>query len=143
MSKPLKLIAQTNDDLTILSALLQDMTIKVGDIAWRPNENKLICVGNRFVWEKKKLFRKPKGERTRTAFHIATAMKCRFKNLDLSDTERVLELLSIEASEKGDILEIILTFAGGAAIALHTEAIEIIATDVSEPWQAIARPRHD
>lgn len=142
-TKPLKLIAQSDDDLTILSALLQDMTIRVGDIAWLPKENRLACVGNRFVWEKKFFLFKGRGKRVRTAFHLSSVLNVQLLNIDLADSEAVLELLNIETEKQSQSVRITLNFAGGSSIAADAEAIDIVASDLSEPWQAIARPHHD
>lgn len=143
MSNPLKLIAQDTKDLQVVSSLLQDMTIRVSDIALLMAEKKLAFVGNRFRWEKKGWFRRPKGERIRTAAHFNSVKAAQTHQLDLGDKETVLELLDIEAAAKGEEFEIILNFSGGAAIRLEVETVDLIVTDVSDSWDAIDRPRHD
>jgi len=143
MSAPLKLIAQTEEDLAILSSLLQDTTIRVGDIAWLPKEKRFACVGNRYRWEKKHRFFKPKGERVRTAFHLSGIEKVQLHSVSLSDAETVLDLLNIDAQKNDTGYSLILNFSGGAAIRLQTEAIDAVATDLSESWEAIARPHHN
>ncbi|MFC3050583.1 DUF2948 family protein [Kordiimonas pumila] len=142
MNKPLKLIAQSADDLTVISALLQDMTIRVGDIAWLPAEKRLACIGNRFVWEKKRLFRRPKGERIRTAFHFRGVEKLQYQNIDITNSESILSLLNIEATETEKSTQIVLNFSGGSSLAITAEVIDCVAADVSDTWQAIARPHH-
>ncbi|MCK0070748.1 DUF2948 family protein [Kordiimonas laminariae] len=146
MSKPqsdiLKLVAQNPDDLTVISALLQDMVIRVGDIAWLPEEKRFAAVGNRYRWEKKRLFRKPKGERIRTGFHFSSVNSAQLSGIDLSEKESFLELLSVEAVESDAGFFVILNFAGGPAIKLAVEAIDAVASDLSEGWEAIARPTH-
>lgn len=142
-TKSLKLIVRSDDDLTILSALLQDMTVRVGDIAWLPKENRLACVGNRFVWEKKFFLFKGRGKRVRTAFHVSSVLNVQLLNIDQADSEAVLELLNIEAEKQDEGVRVVFNFAGGASIAADAETLDIIASDLSEPWQAIARPHHD
>jgi hypothetical protein len=143
MSKALKLIAQDEDDLQVVSSLLQDMTIRVGDIALLAKEQKLAFVGNRFRWEKRSWFRRPKGERIRTAAHFSTVTSAKTHEINLKDKEIVLELLDIEAYALGDDMQIILNFAGGGAIRLTVDSIDLVVTDVSDSWDAINRPRHD
>ncbi|MBV1900049.1 MAG: DUF2948 family protein [Kordiimonadaceae bacterium] len=151
MSKPLKLIAQSDTDLAVISSLLQDCTMKIGDISWVPGEHRFAFVGNRYQWEKKRLFRRPKGGRVRVAFHASGISNAQLYNIDMQDSETVLDLLNIEA-EKTEADEgtadtagytLLLNFSGGAAIRLQTETIDAVATDLGESWEAIARPAHD
>lgn len=143
MSTPIKLIAQSEEDLAVISALLQDAAVKIGDIAWLPAEKRFAFVGNRFRWEKKKLFRRPKGERVRTAFHLNGIDSAQLHGLNLNDSDTVLDLLDIEAHDAEKGFSLILNFSGGAAIRLQTEAIDAVATDLGESWDAIARPSHE
>ena len=46
----LKLIAFDADDLSVISANLQDAVLKVGDIAYLPRESRFAAIGNRFDW---------------------------------------------------------------------------------------------
>ena len=151
MSTPIKLIAQSEDDLAIISTLMQDSTVKIGDIAWIPAEQRFAFVGNRYQWEKKRWFRRPKGSRVRVAFHLNGISSAQMQGVDLSDSDSILDLLNIEAihtqEEEGEKLEngviVHLHFSGGATIRLHADAIDAVATDLGESWEAIARPSHD
>ena len=151
MSTPIKLIAQSEDDLAIISTLMQDSTVKIGDIAWLPAEQRFAFVGNRYQWEKKRWFRRPKGSRVRVAFHLNGISSAQMQGIDLADTDSVLDLLNIEAirtvvegsadNENGFTLH--LYFSGGASIRLQADTIDAVATDIGESWEAIARPSHD
>lgn len=143
MSNPIKLIAQSEEDLAVISTLMQDTAVLIGDIAWLPADKRFAFVGNRYRWEKKKLFRRPKGERIRTAFHLNGITAAQLHGLDLSDSDTVLDLLNIEAHETETGYSLLLNFSGGAAIRLQTEAIDALATDLSDSWEAIAKPSHD
>ncbi len=143
MSDPLKLIAQSEKDLQIIAATLQDMTVRIGDMAWLPHEQKFAFVGNRFRWEKKGWFRRPKGTRIRTAFHLNGITSAKLHQIDLKDSDTVLELLDIQAQEHDSGVTFRLMFAGGPAIHLSAETIDGLVTDIGESWDAIARPRHD
>ena len=48
---PLKLVALDGDDMEVVSAHLQDAVVKVADIRWRPNENRVVVCVDRFDWE--------------------------------------------------------------------------------------------
>jgi len=143
MSKALKLILQSESDLQVVSSILQDMTMRIGDMAWLKAEHRFACVGNRFRWEKKGWFRRPKGERIRCAFHLNGITAAKLHEIDPADSETVLELLNLELQSFEGALALQLNFAGGAAISLHTDSIDGVITDIGDSWDAIERPRHD
>lgn len=143
MSKALKLILQSEDDMPVISAILQDMTVRIGDMAWVKAEHRFVFIGNRFRWEKKGWFRRPKGERIRTAFHMNGITAARLHDINPADSDTVLELLNLDLQTLGDGIAIQLNFAGGGAISLHTDSIDGLVTDIGESWDALERPRHD
>ncbi len=142
MIEALKLIAQTPDDLTIVSSLMQDTTVLIGDMAWLPAEKRFALVGNRYRWEKKGWFRRPKGERVRTALHFTGINSAQLTGIDLQQKDRVLDLLNIEAHETGVGVSILLNFAGEASIRLSAEAVDALVSDLTGAWEAKVRPSH-
>lgn len=142
MTKPLKLIAQSPEELTILSSLMQDTTVRIADMAWLPGQRRFALVGNRYRWEKKGWLRRPKGERVRVALHFSGITHAQLSSIDLAAKDTVLDLLDMEAHETGIGVTILLNFADGASIRLSAEAVDATATDLTEPWEATARPRH-
>ncbi len=142
MIEALKLIAQTPEDLTVMSSLMQDTTVKVEDMAWKPGEKLFAFVGNRYRWEKKGWFRRPKGERVRTAVHFSGVSHAQLNGLDLEAKDTVLELLDMEAHDTGVGTTVLLNFAGGATVKLTSEVVDAALTDLTMPWEAKARPRH-
>jgi len=143
MSKSLKLIAQSEQDMQIISSILQDMTVRIGDMTWLKAEQRFALIGNRFRWEKKGWFRRPKGERVRTAFHLNGISEAKLHRIDPADSDTVLELLDIEAHEQEGRFVFRLNFAGGATVHLEADTVDGLATDMGESWDAIERPRHD
>ncbi|PCI64097.1 MAG: hypothetical protein COB37_02760 [Kordiimonadales bacterium] len=142
MSTPVKILAQSADDIPVVSALLQDMTVRIGDIAWLQNEQRFAVIGNRFHWEKKRLFRRPKGERIRSAFHFDGVISVKLYQIDLQDEKTVLNLLDIEVVEHETGNTVTLNFAGGAGVRLEVDAVDMLVTDLGASWQAIERPDH-
>ena len=47
----LKLLAQDEEDLQVLSAALQDAVARIGDIRWEAKARRLTVEFNRFLWE--------------------------------------------------------------------------------------------
>lgn len=143
MSKPLKLRAISPEDLTIVSALMQDAAVRVGDMGWQKADRRFAVVGSRYVHERRRWFRKPKGERVLTGLHFNDVVSVIQTEIDLSDKDHVLGLLAIrsEAMDNGNTA-VQLDFSGTASIRLEVETIDLVVSDMSEPWDAIARPRH-
>ncbi|WP_417458461.1 DUF2948 family protein [Kordiimonas sp.] len=142
MSDPLKLLARSPEDLTVMSSLMQDATVRVGDIDFDGKGHRLSFVANRFRWEKKRRFFRPKGERVRTGLHLSGVLKAQHQGFDAGDKDQVLELLSLEAHEAGEEFDIHLNFAGGATIKLHAECVDAVMSDLTDAWEARARPEH-
>jgi hypothetical protein len=144
MAKKLRLSANNIDDLTVLSAVLQDATIKIGDMTYLPEANRFACVTNRFYWEGigGKEIRPPK--RVRSGFHFDGVLGVAYRNLPMDDLNHVLELLAInvEEGETGTI-SATLVFSGFAALRLELECIDASLEDLSQPWRAIRRPDHN
>ena len=144
MSSPLKLRAISAEDLTVMSALLQDAAIGIGNLTWLAGERRFALIASRFIHEKRRWFRKPKGERTRSGLHFSGVMRVTTHDIDLADKDRILGLLAIRSEAGDDGAAIIqLDFSGGAAIRLEVECIDAILSDIGDTWDALARPHHD
>ena len=138
----LKLVALDRDDLEVVSTHLQDATVSVGDVHWRPAERRLVIGLARFDWEAS-LGQSPQLQRRRTAlrFDRVNAMKCR--NVDCKDKQAMLNLLAVEFTENdppGGIVTLI--FSGGAALRLEVECLECELVDLGPVWAATCCPTH-
>ncbi|MBB4211334.1 DUF2948 family protein [Rhodothalassium salexigens DSM 2132] len=141
--KPLKLVARTTEDVEVVSALLQDATVKVGDMTYRPGERRFACVVNRYRWEGRDGRRRRRGERVRAGVHADFVQAARVQNLSLDQHETVLDLLAIRAEvREGGPETLTFVFAGGAAIELTVDGFELVLEDISQPWRARRRPEH-
>jgi len=47
----LRLLARDEEDLAVISAILQDALIPVSEMAYLPDERRFALVANRFRWE--------------------------------------------------------------------------------------------
>lgn len=140
--KPMALVAADKEDLQAISTLLQDAVLKIGDAAFIEKERRFAFVTNRYVWEVPRAFF-GRGQRVRAGVHFDDVTGVRTKNLRLDAKEAVVEILSTEyeGDENGGVIN--LHLAGGGAIALDVEAINANLNDLSEPWRAARRPKHE
>ncbi|GAA2853889.1 DUF2948 family protein [Aminobacter aminovorans] len=140
----LKLVALDEEDLEIVSAHVQDAVIRVGDIAFDAPAKRFALAMNRFAWETKKGFFRPKYERRRSILHFDRVLSAQLQGISRAKTDDVLELLAIGfAQEEGPTGTIELLFSGDAAIRLDVEVIEARLTDTGAAWQASSRPIHN
>ena len=148
MAIGLKLRAQDKDDLTIISAYLQDAVTVVADFNYSPSTRVFAVMLNRYVWEDHKASTDSDGKkkclRIRTGCHFENITKVSAQNIPQKNKKHILELLTIET----EILEnnctaIDLIFAGDEVIRLEAELIEAQMQDIGEPYPAACHPKHD
>ena len=142
--KPLRLMAGDEDDLKVLSAVLQDAVAKLGDFAFLPGERRFAFVANRFVWECAGKGRAGPFARVRAGAHFDDVKSVKFQNLKTGAKDAVVEFLAarFEPGEYGAGV-IVLDFAGGGAVRLEVESVNAFLSDISEPWGARAKPKHE
>ena len=142
----LRLTALDDEDLSVISAHLQDAVILIGDMKFTPARKQFALVANRFDWEHSENGRAD-GEpflRRRTGLHFNQVTAARAQNIRQGENDAVLELLSItfEPAEapSGTIA---LTFAGGGTLKLDVECIEAQMSDMGAVWETTNKPEHD
>ena len=138
----LKLVALDRDDMEVVSTHLQDATLTVGDVRWRPSEKRLVIGLARFDWEGAQTGQ-PDYQRRSAAlrFERVNSFKCR--NVDCTDKQRGLNLLAVEFAETdppGGVIT--LTFSDGAALRLEVECLECELVDLGPVWPATCCPSH-
>ena len=143
MTKNLKLIARTEEDLSVVSAHLQDSITNISDIG-NLKKNKIFLMQlNRFMWEdvEKGLFRKNK--RIRTILKFENVLEVHSKNINQLKKDKFLDFLAIESTSMPDNnYEMKITFAGGSIIKVTSEAIEVTLDDQGEAWDTKNKPKH-
>lgn len=140
---PLRLVALDEQDLQIVSAHVQDAVTKVGEVHYSAADKQLVIPINRYAWEKKRRLFSRRGERRRSVLHFNRVLSVRTSGIDQAKKSDVLSLLAIEFAETdAPAGEMVLIFAGGAAMSLQVEVIEVQLADLGGAWEAAARPRH-
>jgi len=140
---PLRLKAETADDLAVISSLLQDAIGTAANIAWMPKKRRLVAVVNRFRWENNAADRTAPFQRVQSALTIESVLKVSGRGVNSADKDWVFELLAIlfEPSE-GCAGTLTFTLAGGAEIAVQVECLDLSLADLTQPWQAQHQPKH-
>ena len=126
----LKLVALDADDLSVISAHVQDARIQAADIVWRQDEKRLVVGLNRLDWEQT-LSGGTAPRRLLAALRFDRVLACKSRNIDLEQPEAVLELVGIEfhptEPPSGSAL---LLFSQGGALRLDVECLECELTDL-------------
>lgn len=145
---PLRLIAQTAEDVQVVSSLVQDAVLPITEMRYDRKARRFVLLLNRFRWEDKAAAEVSKRdyERVRSLLVVEDVLSVKSYGIDRSDKETVLSLLSVgfSAGEEGmGVVE--LTLAGDGAISIAVEALELRLDDVTRPYVAPSRqaPNHD
>lgn len=143
--KPLRLIAADGDDVSVLSALIQDAVGKVGNVRWSPRRRRFSLLLYRFRWEDAGRAAKQRrnAERVAAALTIDDVTAVRRAGVDPADKEAVLSVLSLAftpGEEGSGTLR--LTCSGGAMMEFDVEAVNVELVDLTRPWAAGGTPQH-
>jgi hypothetical protein len=149
MGEKLKLRCEDEEDVVVLSTLLQDALVPMAELAWLPAEKCFVFVASRFIWSECIDVTLPAGEagiecysRQNFGVTIDGVRAIKSRGIDIADKGRILELLAITAKPSGGAVAIELVFAGGAGIRVECERIALHGQDVGDPWPTMRRPRH-
>jgi hypothetical protein len=136
-SQTVRLRAQSLEDLSILSALLQDAVVPIGDIAYLEGDSSFVLVASRYCWESDDVA--DISMRVLAGLRIDAVEKAQFRGIDRNDRNQFLELLSLNYADGA----VALHFAGGGAIRLEVGELMIALEDLDEPRPTTFQPRHE
>ena len=139
----LKLIGKNQEDLKVISAHSQDSIVAVKDMIFLEKNRIFLMMVNRFMWEdiEKGIYRKNK--RIRCAIKFEGILKVKSKKINQKNKNKRLECLAIKCNQiLNKNYEIIFFFAGGAAITLISESIEVVMHDLGVSWNVKHIPKH-
>ena len=117
----------------MLSGLLQDATVLIGDMAHDPERGQFLMVAARFVAGP------DGGRRVLAGVNFDGVGSVSRKGFSHADRDEVLSLLAIRAA--GASIELV--FSGGATIRLECPEIKVYAADLGEGWPTSFSPSHD
>ena len=138
MSNTLKLIAQDDEQLTIISSLAQDSIIKTNEMGYDKKTKRFALLMNRYRHEEEN------PSRIRTAIHFDYVDSVKSVGIDKETNDDILVLLAIRFEAKSKPSgSIFLEFSNNKSITFDIESIEAFLTDMGEPWKIPNKPVHD
>ncbi|GGB57183.1 MULTISPECIES: DUF2948 family protein [Henriciella] len=146
-SKPLRLIAEDADDLTVISASLQDSVTKAENLKFEARRRRFAIELNRFRWEEATGIRAlgPK-TRIRSLLAIDGVLSVKARGISrTADPDMVYSLLSLsftpDDEPPGGTLT--LMFAGDGELVLKVEALDVTLLDSDYEWTTRHTPSHE
>ena len=133
-SKPLALCAQSQNDLDIISALVQDSVLIKQNIRWNKKRRRFTMLINRFRWElsSKKNQKVIPYKRVQGVLIFDGVLNVLAKNLKYALDNEVLALLNINLTRNESFLKLELNFSGKACIMLETELLHVLLKDLED-----------
>ena len=118
-----KVIAQSPDDLQIISALCAESKVKISDIKYLPSTKIFLLSVLRI--DKETDSDKPINSVVKFEFIESS----KSKNINQSNADLTLELFAIDIFKKKENFEIVLLFSKNGIITLSTEVIDVTLED--------------
>lgn len=140
--RPVRLLAQSAEDLEVVSALLQDAVAKAEDFAWLRRKRRFVMVLNRFRWEDRDRAERGRRayERVRTLVAVENVLSVKASGVSPDEPEQALSVLRLEfqgreePEDPSGVLRVIL--AGDGEFAVEVEYLDLRAEDVTRPYAA-------
>ena len=149
----LRLLAHDEDDVAVVSALLQDAIIPGADMEFNRKTNQFILVGNRFCWEIQPLDGvtssdgKPVHERRLCGICIRHVTAVQHHNWPDMPQDTLFNLLALRyvdmAKNEGKGVGLQFDFSGGSSLRLLKDEIDITLADLDAGHPTSLQPAHD
>ena len=144
--KPLRLLAEDQDDLTVISAAVQDAVIKAENFRYERSQRRFSLELNRLRWEEtKSRSKRQPHSRIRSLLAIDGVLAVKTLGVSKSDPDLVYSLLNISfepaAEPPGGTLKLL--FAGDGELALEVEVLDVTLLDSDYEWTTRHTPDHE
>jgi hypothetical protein len=132
--KPLRLVAFTVEDLKVISTITQDAVFPSTEMVLNSQQRRFAMLLNRYRWETTN----PENiERVQAVLAFEDVKKVQTQKIKKTNNNLALCLLNISFKAEEDGMGTVqLILAGGGAIRLHVEALEVTLRDVNQPYLA-------
>ena len=121
-----KIIAQSPQDLQVISACCEGGKIKMNEIKYLPKNKIFLFLIERASREKEK-----SDALVKSIVKFEYIEKSKSKNIDLNNINSYLELVTINLFKNNENFEITLLFSNNAIITLIAEIVEVVLEDQS------------
>ena len=118
-----KVIAQSPDDLQIISAICAESKVKISDIKYLPSTKIFLLSVLRIDKET------DSGKLINSVVKFEFIESSKSKNINQSNKDLTLELFAIDILKKKENFEIVLLFSKNGIITLSTEVIDVTLED--------------
>ena len=118
-----KVIAQSPDDLQIISAICAESKVKISDIKYLPSTKIFLLSVLRIDKET------DSGKLINSVVKFEFIESSKSKNINQSNADLTLELFAIDIFKKKENFEIVLLFSKNGIITLSTEVIDVTLED--------------
>ena len=149
----LRLLACDEDDVAVVSALLQDAIIPGADMEFKRKTNQFFIVANRFCWEIQPLdgvkssAGKPVHQRRLCGIcirHVKVVQQHNWPDMRQDALFNLLALRYVDmAKHAGDGVGLQFEFSGGSSLRLLTDEIDITLADLDAGHPTSLQPAHD
>ena len=149
----LRLLARDEDDVAVVSALLQDAIIPGADMDFKRKTNQFFIVANRFCWEIQPLDGvtssdgKPVHQRRLCGICIRHVTAVQHHNWPDMRQDALFNLLALRyvgmAKHTGEGVVLQFEFSGGSSLRLLTDEIDITLADLDAGNPTSLQPAHD
>ena len=140
--RPLNLGALDQDDLQVVSTLIQDAVFPASEMIWDASQRRFAILINRFRWEDRSL-RDQSGhavERVQTVLSIDNVLGIASQGIERANKDVIFSAPSLQFEPGPDAGgTVLLTLAGDGAIKLSVEALEVRLKDVTRPYRALSK----
>ena len=145
---PLNIGAVDEEDLQVISSLIQDAVFPIQEMKWLARERRFAVLLNRFRWEDRTGAdqRGRAYERVQSLLVVDGVVRVASQGIDRKQTETILSLMAVSFEAGEDAAgAVTLTLAGDGAIRLDVEAVDVRLKDVTRPYEAPSRqaPAHE
>lgn len=136
---PLRLIAQSADDLPVMAALVQDAVFPITEMTYDRKRRQFGLLLNRFRWEDRAAAAQAGRayERVQSLLVVQDVLAVRSTGIDRGDKDIILSLLTLSFAPGDDGAGVLsLSLAGDGTLVLQVEALDLMLTDVTRPYRA-------
>ena len=120
-----KIIAQSPNDLKIISALCSESYVKQSDIKYLKYNKVFLISLHRISKENSDVKQK-----LNSIIKFEFIEDCKSKNIDQNNKENILQLLVVDLFKKNDKYEMVLLFKNNEVITLTAEVVEVTLEDI-------------